>query len=311
MWVFLKQEMAGMDVDARLRRLATLQDYDKLWSLDEMLHHPVDMVSVLDAKCADVLMLWAHHLTDEGRQVLRGATWPLLPVHHEGRPHSAEASTRYDEAYGCVSGHNMTANSTSDHEWPHWPKEFHYRAIGHGPFPFWLDDSAGSTADMEVWYSEDLRSEKFYVASCSCEQLGQGTPCYHLMTGVLPSPMAYLYKADMSYCCISEPEPGFRVKILTPVPSDFIDVFEYVGVEDFDGDFYTGKVKRYAMQQGVEPFWFLTTPQGLPVQQGEGVSRNIWHDYNQSSFDFGNIDSAVFAVPEICKLPTTTHCDFH
>ena len=60
-------------------------------------------------------------------------------------------------------------------------------------------------------------------------------------------------------------------------------------------------------------FWYITTKDGLPVQQGEGgddsVIQSIWHDDNTSSFSAAKHDPSVFAIPSICAA-TTNKCTF-
>lgn len=120
-------------------------------------------------------------------------------------------------------------------------------------------------------------------------------------------------------------QSGPTEKLAAP-QSDFMDNMTLSGEMDFKGDFYTGKVKKYILQlpdtEAVKYFWYLTTPEGLPVEQGEGGLPNsddkptsdgkgitIWHEYNTSSFESVTLDSSVFAVPEICKN-TYTSCTF-
>lgn len=98
------------------------------------------------------------------------------------------------------------------------------------------------------------------------------------------------------------------------------------GEMDFQGDFYTGKVKKYIMQlpasEAVTYFWYLTTPDGRPVEQGEGGLPSsddqpkdtgggilIWHEYNTSSFESVTLDPSVFEIPKVCKS-TYTSCAF-
>jgi len=113
---------------------------------------------------------------------------------------------------------------------------------------------------------------------------------------------------------------------LAPPQSDFMDLMTASGEMDFKGDFYSGKVKKYIMQlpdsEAVNYFWYLTTPEGLPVEQGEGGLPSsddkptqpgkgilIWHEYNTSSFDTTAIDPSVFSVPQVCQK-TYTMCAF-
>lgn len=224
----------------------------------------------------------------------------------------------------------MTDTSTSDHQWPHWPTNLHYHAKGHGAYPFWSGGGSDSgTADLEVWWSEEQRAEKFYHSSCTQSYLGTGVPCYHLMKGGLANAEAYLYTADERTCCISQPSAsggcgsGGPAEVLAAPASDWMDLMTYGGEIDFTGDFYSGKVKKYTMvlpqTEAVDDFWYYTTPEGIPVQQGEGGmgpppaqagrGHRIWHDYNQDTFDTSSISADVYAVPAACET-TTLVCAF-
>jgi hypothetical protein len=70
---------------------------------------------------------------------------------------------------------------------------------------------------------------------------------------------------------------------------------------DITTPFYSGEGFHYQMQlastEAVDYFWYVTTPEGLPVQQGEGGT----------DADTPAIDAAVFAVPAVC-LATKTTC---
>merc|ERR1711988_1669228 len=118
---------------------------------------------------------------------------------------------------------------------------------------------------------------------------------------------------------------GYGEKLSAP-QSDFMDNMTYSGKMNFTGDFYTGEVKTYMMKlpdsQPVHYFWYLTTPEGLPVEQGEGGKPSsddnptnsekgilIWHEYNTSTFESATLDSSVFEVPDVCKK-TSTSCTF-
>merc|ERR1719272_1626958 len=92
---------------------------------------------------------------------------------------------------------------------------------------------------------------------------------------------------------------------------------------DFQGDFYTGKVRNctFTLPPGgpVEKFWYAMTKDGLPMQQGEGglssqdakppMGHLIWHDYNMSTFTTVVPAASVFEIPDIC-LNTTAMCVF-
>lgn len=290
-------------------------------------------------------MLWSHHVPKIGKDTLQDITLPKLPEFNFQRmKQNPSVAARYSSSFSCVTGHNQKSDSTSDHKWPHWPEEVHYHGMGHGAYPFWMGPSgSGGHAPLEVWWSEKQHAEKFYHSSCGMSEAGASKDgaCYHLMTGVQPSPTAYLYTAAEDFCCVSGPtssvaaqnaslsarrlQSGSVEKLAAPT-SDFMDLMTESGTMDFKGDFYTGTVKKYIMQlpdtEAVSYFWYLTTPEGLPVEQGEGGLPSpddkptqpgagilIWHEYNTTSFESVTIDPSVFAVPTICKN-TYTSCAF-
>ena len=100
---------------------------------------------------------------------------------------------------------------------------------------------------------------------------------------------------------------------------------------DHKGSFYEGPVNKYSMKlassEAVTNFWYTTTPEGLPVEQGEGGGGEIceygtkcgtsgsgsgiyiFHEYNTSDFKSVTLDASVFTVPDIC-LTTKNTCTF-
>jgi len=232
-------------------------------------------------------------------------------------------------------------DGTSSHQWPDWPEELHYKAIGHGAYPFWWTsdfDHEDGEAPMEVWWSEKQGVEKFYHESCSGSfKWIDGSPCYHMMfaPNSAGQTLAYMFNEaaaqgktldEGAHCCLTNPS-GSGVgpsETLAPAQGNFWNTFTYKGEVDFSGKFYTGKVKYYLMSGVNEPvrdFWYFTDLDGKPVQQGEAgtgptdqgyptsIGHTIWHDYDPSSFDTSAIDPSVFEVPAYCKT-TTTSCAF-
>merc|ERR1712097_173927 len=114
-------------------------------------------------------------------------------------------------------------------------------------------------------------------------------------------------------------------EILYPSQGNFMDIFTYKGEVDFNGVNYQGKAKYYLYKlpftEPITDFWYFTTPDGKPVQQGEGgkgptdqgypasIGHTIWHDYDQSTLDSSPIDSSVFAIPAACQS-TVEQCTF-
>lgn len=289
------QDIYRRNGDSRAKRFGTLAEYESSWvneKDDETLRH---------ARCFEIGELWAHHLPEGAKQDLVSSV-PTLPVFDAKKANSK----LYEEAATCQTGHMMVAggDGTSTHEWPDWPEELHYKAKGHGAYPFWWGGGSDSgTADLEVWWSEKQGAEKFYHSACTGKASGKGRsnlqagkgkgsnatstsswldgPCVHLMLAPKErggEPQAYLYTADEKTCCLSEPTSGtgsFVAETLAPSQGTFWNTFKYIDTRDFNGVYYQGKVKYYWIHKTnvVDPltdFWYFTDLDGKPVQQGEG-----------------------------------------
>jgi len=306
-------------------RLATLAEYEKQWEQDA--EHAVEVVR--DAKCNEAVMLWAHHLSEGGKQALSSKELPTVPVYD-----STKADNKlYESKATCQTGHAMIkgGDGTSTHQWPDWPEELHYTAKAHGAYPFWWGGGSDSgNADMEVYWSEKQGAEKFIHSSCTGQSSWLDGACTHLMIAPTSASAddgkAYLYKADESKCCISQPSgSGFGPsEKLSVAQGNFYNTLDYVDERDFNGVYYQGKAKYYKLTGVNEPvreFWYFTDLDGKPVQQGEAgtgptdqgyptsIGHTIWHDYDQSTFDTSAIDPSVFAIPEACKTTSLT-CNF-
>jgi hypothetical protein len=113
---------------ALLRLFALLGRYEKDW-LQEKQHDgdAVAQKAVKEAKCAEVLMMWTHHVTSDSKDELQHLMkLPTLPTYDAALATHPTAGEKYTAGLTCVTGHNMTATSTSDHKFPHWPEEVHY-----------------------------------------------------------------------------------------------------------------------------------------------------------------------------------------
>jgi len=306
-------------------RLATLAEYEKQWEQDA--EHAVEVIR--DAKCNEAVMLWAHHLSEGGKQALSTKELPTVPVYD-----STKADNKlYESKATCQTGHAMIkgGDGTSTHQWPDWPEELHYKAKAHGAYPFWWGGGSDSgNADMEVYWSEKQGAEKFIHSSCTGQSSWLDGACTHLMIAPTSASAddgkAYLYKADESKCCISQPSGGGfgPSEKLSVAQGNFYNTLEYVDERDFNGVYYQGTAKYYKLTGVNEPvreFWYFTDLDGKPVQQGEAgtgptdqgyptsIGHTIWHDYDQSTFDTSAIDPSVFAIPEACKTTSLT-CNF-
>merc|ERR1719446_1674758 len=232
------QDIYVQNGDLRARRL--MSDYEQSWQESR------DDATTRHTRCFQIGELWAHHLPEAAKKTLAQKV-PELPVFD-----SANKDSEYKASATCQDGHKMVTggDGASTHEWPNWPEQLHYKAKGHGAYPFWWGGgSDDGTADLEVWWSEKFGAEKFYHSSCTGQSLYMiGKPCTHLMFAKdTNAGQAYLYTD--SYCCKSQASasggsfgPG---EILYPSQGNFMDIFTYKGDVDFNGVHYQGKAKYY------------------------------------------------------------------
>lgn len=311
----------AQSMDPRQKRFKTLEEYERSWKTE------VDDVATRHAKCFEIGELWSHHLPELTKKI-HVVTVPSLPSFDRALTNN----TLYTQAASCQTGHAMVkgGDGSSTHQWPDWPEELHYKAKGHGAYPFWWGGGSDSgTADLEVWYSEKQGAEKFYHSSCTGQSSWLQGACVHLLLspGVnTAAPQGYLYLADESKCCLTQPTAGGSgpAETLAAPQSNFWNTFSYKGEVDFNGIYYQGKVKYYLLSNVNEPvtdFWYFTDLDGKPVQQGEAgtgptdqgypqsIGHTIWHDFDQSSLDTSSIDSSIFTIPESCKT-TVLSCAF-
>jgi len=347
MWPHFSAELEQVyqaNSDSRGKRFETLAEYQKSWGAEL----DADIDTLRHAKCHEVVMMWAHHISEAGKKALQGKVLPSLPVYDAKK----SSNKVYAQATSCQTGHKMvTGSGSSTHQWPDWPEELHYKAKAHGAYPFWWGGGSDSgSADMEVYWSEKQGAEKFIHSSCSGQSSWLNGPCIHLMLApgsassgnatveASSKPRAYLYKQDESRCCISEPSSFSHLQgnsqsrrlqsgaseTLAPSQGTFWNTFKDMGTKSFSGVHYKGTVKYYLLSNVNEPvtdFWYFTSPDGKPVQQGEGgkgptdqgypasIGHTIWHDYDQSTLDSSAIDSSVFAIPAACQS-TSEQCTF-
>lgn len=135
MWPFFSHELEEMYAGDDLRQLAhkTLEEFEERWAKEgKHLAHPQSGPALRDAKCAEALMMWTHHVPEAGKHSLRDLILPTLAefnMDHIEKGHR-DVADRYASSYTCVTGHNAQSGHTSDHVWPHWPKRFTMRAEG-------------------------------------------------------------------------------------------------------------------------------------------------------------------------------------
>merc|ERR1712007_12525 len=192
----------------------------------------------------------------------------------------------YHKSLSCVAGHTVkdveldqsTVQDPYAYDWPRWPNIMHFRAKGHGPYPFWQFGELPSKTtdgwnlnmlfespylykpgnDMEVWHNTPKKATKFYHPHCQWEWLGfsenAGKPCAALMLNDFgPNGKWFLYTADSEtmasdeeFCCESTWNNKNGMNLGT-VNRKFVDEMILVGKGDFQGDYYQGPSKQYVL----------------------------------------------------------------
>jgi len=242
------------------------------------------------AQCAETVKLWAHHVPNSVKTASMNAILPSLPVNFNNSDLStialAAEAKLYNKSLSCVAGHTvkdieLDQSATQDpyaYDWPHWPSIMHFRAKGHGPYPFWqfgeLPEHYTDGWDlnmsfdypylyqpgnqMEVWHNTYKKATKFYHSHCQWEWLGfsenSGKPCAALMlNGFGPNGKWFLYTADSEtmasdeeFCCESSWNNQNGMSLGT-VNRKFVDEMILVGQSDFQGDYYQGTSNQYVL----------------------------------------------------------------
>jgi hypothetical protein len=321
--------------DSRAKRFDTLEEYEEAWAAEASM----DLDTLRHAKCAEIGSMFAHHLSEDAKKAF-DKTLPTIPVYDEKK-----ASDKvYATTLSCKTGHAMIkgGDGTSTHQWPDWPEELHYKAKGHGAYPFWWGGGSDSgTADLEVWWSEKQGYELFYHSTCTGLDSWNkgGAPCYHLMLAVEQqgaTPVSYLFNeaarqgksnSEGGNCCLTNPTSGGAsgpAITLNPSQGNFWNTFKYMGTRDFNGVYYKGTAKYYVLTNvpgAIADFWYFTDMDDKPVQQGEAgtgpsdqgyptsFGHTIWHDYKPDTLDTSAQDASIADVPAVCKT-TTASCPF-
>uniref|UniRef100_A0A7S1AMS2 Uncharacterized protein n=2 Tax=Noctiluca scintillans TaxID=2966 RepID=A0A7S1AMS2_NOCSC len=301
--------------------------------------HPGVEKALRDGRCAEIAFYWAHHLSEETRASFADTRLPLMS-HRGSAEHGPQliqgghfdVVRRLTSQLTCVSGHDAFSEPRGEWEgFPAWPYEATYSATGYGQYPFWTGGDATekigtSGASIHTMWSAVVNAEKLTHAFCNLTFLDAGFdsngPCTHLMLGTESS---YLYNQEETNCCVSS-TPQY-VCNLAPINREFIKLFEYKGdIQDYVGEsgYYHGSVKHYSVDMTTDGpfyFWYVTDPNGQPIEQGEGPCDmynpigdrycgdgplTMFHQYDVSTFRSTTLNPSVFAVPEICKSTTQT-----
>lgn len=234
-----------------------------------------------DAWCAETLKLWAHHIPGHLKVDSVDVVLPSLPEYNNAQ--IQEENAFYNRSLSCVAGHTVVdadqlvasgKDNLDESDWPHWPSTVHWRAKGHGPYPFWqfgppqdgwvLNMSLATPGlynpgiDMEMWHSTPLKATKFYHSKCMWEWLGfksLGTQaCVGLQLNKYGLDGAwYIYTADamtkasdQAFCCNSSWHNLDGTQLGT-INRKFMDNMKYLGEVNISGDYYQGVGKRYIM----------------------------------------------------------------
>ena len=120
---------------------------------------------------------------------------------------------------------------------------------------------------------------------------------------------------------------------LTRPQRNFMDVMEFDGViQNYvaEDGLYSGPAKKWSMHLTVPAnfyFWYVTRPDNMPLEQGEGPCdmyitnasrardcigppKMLFHQYHTDTFTpVTNMSASIFALPEICTSAALTYCD--
>lgn len=253
-----------------------------------------DTPALRDLQCVETMKLWAHHIPvsvkDDPSTSVILPTVPSINVEQ-----LVKENEHLNKTVSCVAGHTVVDSDLNfdlvdikpeevgKTFWPHWPRNFHFRATGYGPYPFWtfgphygdIDPEATSVnmtvaelyggSDMEMWHSTSKRATKFYHSSCRWENVWQAqlgtTPCIAIQLGIYgtelhptePHGHFYLFQADASnrssnghFCCDAT-FTQLSGQSLGTINHNFMDNMKYVGNADFHGHYHDGVSKQYVM----------------------------------------------------------------
>jgi len=143
-------------------------------NLDRVDEHQVESSAYRNALCAEVVKLWAHHISrsvkDTPQVPVLQYVIPSLPVLAPGfnRTDLIEEQFYAGKSITCIAGHSAAQMDGSDTQympdvpdrgpdfdpafgpagfgsgepevapdWPNWPNTFHWKGTGYGPYPFW------------------------------------------------------------------------------------------------------------------------------------------------------------------------------
>ena len=147
---------------------------------------------------------------------------------------------------------------------------------------------SGPGANISVKYSAVLNAEKLEHSACALSGLGTTDgACTHLFVN---GSWSFLYKQDLSFCCMSSAPARYTPCHLTRPQRDFYKVMDYDGEIDYTSEdgLYTGKAKKWSMHLTSPSnfyFWYVTDPSGRPLEQGEGPCDMFDSDGGRSGCD--------------------------
>jgi len=313
---------------------------------------------VRDGKCHEAVMWWVHHIPDATKDELKSLlSIPLLA--ETPTPHCEEevfgkapaaavqsAMAGYKTATGCGICHasDFTEENTESKVWP---ASLSYNATGYGSFPFWDATPPGCGScnrtlagqKVSVKYDSTVNSELIMHTSCGnmswvgASDYPAATPCNHLFNSeygafIYTPESALSSKADGKFCCRSYAAgdtvfPGAVPANWSRSQYLYTDSSGNANISGFTGDFYSGEVKIYWSQALGVDFWYYETPDGVPVEQGEGcyfpgVSTHttcedplpimFYHDYDPATFKQTTHTASEFELPDVCKGDLLSTC---
>lgn len=313
------------------------ESVEQLWAQGKRLaeQKPAYLNMVRGGKCAEVVMLYEHHLAEPAREEFKnlGLSLPLLaedkyaPLPGETDKEVLEAYESYTADTTCFTCH-VESYSGSESTFT-WPAEANWTGHGYGYVPFWCsghgdchDDSYYSNptpSRAQGWYSDTQGWEIIWHESCDVTDWDSSWPSGSTCSEYWDTDgTVYMHFPDDDFCCIgySTKAPS-NLGAMPRVTRYWPDLCTSAGKEDYSGDVYNGTAYKFTMDASGVKFFYYALEDGTPIAQGEGATYDkddnwnynvpfpLYHEYE--TFQKTTFGSDYFSVPAICSS-TTNYC---
>lgn len=316
--------------DTRALRARDADALDSLWAQGKRLatEKPHHLNMVRAGKCAEVVMLYEHHLPEPTRDELKALGF-VLPLLADGKyaPLPGETDGEVHKAYGtytaetsCFTCH-VQSSSASESTFT-WPAEANWTANGYGYVPFWCS-SLGDCHDSSYysnpipgkakgWYSDSGGWEIIWHESCDVTDWDASWPSDSQCSEYWDTDgTVYMHFPDDDFCCIGySTEAESNLGAMPRVTRYWPDLCTSAGTEEYSGDFYNGTANKFTMDAGGIKFFYYALDDGTPIAQGEGKTYDkddnwnygipfpLYHEYE--AFQETTFPSDYFQVPDVC-----------